>query len=251
MAVKCALLWPDTHIPFQHVRACKLALTIAMDIGIDELYVMGDLADFYYISGHGPKHPGMGGHLKDEVAAVNSGLDTFDKLFPGIHKYFIQGNHEFRFERYIQNRAPELFGLLDCQSLFNIFKRPGWRWVSYGPNQKQRVLNSHLWLRHEPLGASAKLTATRGLCSMVYGHIHRIEESHIVGLDGTNHVAFSVGWLGDKRKDEVFGYVKGHHQWQLGFGLVYVDDETGCFYHQKVHILDNMTACVNGKLYRG
>lgn len=251
MGLKCALLWPDTHIPFQNKKACKLALTIAAEIGIDALYVLGDLADFYYISGHGPRHPGMLGHLKDEVDGVNSGLDTFDRFFPSIPKFYIQGNHEFRLERYIQNRAPELFGLIDCQTLFRIFERPGWRWVSYGNNQRIQVLNSHLWLRHEPLGNTARLTATRALSSIAYGHCHRIEESHVVALDGTNHVSFSVGWLGDKRKDEVFGYVSGHHQWQLGFGLVYVDEDTNLFYHHKVHILDNMTAVVNGKLYRG
>jgi hypothetical protein len=85
---------------------------------------------------------------------------------------------------------------------------------------------------------------------VVYGHIHRIEESHIVGLDGTNHVAFSVGWLGDKRKDKIFNYVKGHWQWQLGFGLVWVDPATNYFYHQKIHILDNYTCVVNGKKYK-
>lgn len=209
-----------------------------MELKIDALYLLGDFADFYYISGHGPKHPGMVGHLKEEVDSVLSGLETFDRLFPEIPKYFIQGNHEFRLERYIQNRCPELFGLIDCQTLFKLHDSPGWKWISYGPSQRVSVLNSKLWLRHEPLANSAKATATKALCSMAYGHIHRIEESHIVGLDQTNHVVFSVGWLGDKRKDEVFGYVKGHHQWQLGFGLVYVDDDSGLFYHSKIHILE-------------
>ena len=106
--------------------------------------------------------------------------------------------------------------------------------------------------RHEPLSSSAKATASKALCSLVYGHIHRIEESHIVGLDGTNHVCFSVGWLGDKRKDKIFDYVKGHWQWQMGFGLVYVDTKTRIFFHHKVHILEvgNKVFClVNGKKY--
>jgi hypothetical protein len=71
-------------------------------------------------------------------------------------------------------------------------------------------------------------------------------------MDGTNHVAFSVGWLGDKNQDLIFNYVKNHHQWQLGFGLVYVNEKTRYFYHQKIHILEqgNKYSCVvNGKLY--
>jgi len=224
-------------------------LTVAKDIDVDAIYLLGDYADFYAVNGHGPKHPKLPQMLVDEVNAVNAGLDELDFLFPDAKKTFIQGNHEYRLERYLQNRAPELFGLIDCQTLFKLNSRPGWSWVKYGPNQRTRVLNSKLYARHEPLGNSAKLTASRALCSLVYGHIHRIEESHMVGIDHTNHVSFSVGWLGDRRKDEIYNYIKGTYQWQLGFGLVWVHPKTGYFYHHKIHILDNLTCMVNGKRY--
>lgn len=241
----------DTHRPYHHKRAYALMLKVAKDIGIDEINIIGDYADFYWINGHGAKDPRVVTNLMQEVECVNEGLDELDSLFPYAKKRYIQGNHEYRLERYIQNKAPELFGFISCQSLFKIDQRKNWSWVSYGPNQRSRVLGSKLFIRHEPLGNSAKLTAARALCSIVHGHTHRIEESHIVGLDGTNHVAFCGGWLGDKRKDEIYGYVKGHHQWQLGFVLVWVCEKTGYFYHHKVHILDNMTCVVNGKLYKG
>jgi hypothetical protein len=85
--------------------------------------------------------------------------------------------------------------------------------------------------------------------NVVYGHIHRIEKAYVVGLDESEYVNFSCGWLGDKRKTDVFGYVKGHHQWQLGFALVYVDAKTGNFYHQIIHILEHgktVSCFVNG-----
>jgi hypothetical protein len=100
------------------------------------------------------------------------------------------------------------------------------------------------------LGTNARVTASKALCSVVFGHTHRIEESHIVGLDGRNHVSFSVGWLGDKKKDKIFDYVKNHWQWQLGFGLVYVDTSNGYFYHHKIHILDNYTCVFDGKVFK-
>jgi hypothetical protein len=212
--------------------------------------LLGDYADYYAINGHGPKDPRVIQSLQDEVNDVNLGLDQLDKLFPKAKKYYIQGNHEFRLERYIQNRCPEIFGFVDSQDLFKIRQRPNWTWVPYGPNQKTRILGSHLWARHEPLASSAKATASKALCSIVYGHLHRIEQSHITGMEGKEHVAFSCGWLGQKKADEIFGYVKSHHQWQLGFGLVYVDPKTKNFYHQIIHILDNYTCVVNGKLYK-
>jgi UDP-2,3-diacylglucosamine pyrophosphatase LpxH len=224
--------------------------TIAQEIGIDDLVILGDFADFYAVNSHG-KDPSIHALLKEEIDSVNSGLDTIDRLFPSIKKTFIEGNHCYRLNRYIQNKAPEIFGLFDCEGLFKMNQRPGWKWVSYGPNQKHRILNSKLFARHEPLGTTSKLSASRSLCSFVHGHIHRIEEAHITGLEGQEHVVFSCGWLGDKRKDKIFGYVKGHHQWQLGFAIVYVEPETGFFYHEKIHILENYTCVVQGKLYKG
>lgn len=246
------------HVPYHHVRATSLMLEAAHYAGrsassghLDEVVILGDLADFYFASSHG-KHPKLLNTTVEEVEAVNGFLDTLDKKFPLAKKRYIEGNHENRLTRFCQDKCPELFGYVDAKELFKINSRPGWTWIPYGPNQRVQVLGSKLYARHEPFGSSAKATATRALCSLVYGHIHRIEESHIVGLDGTNHVAFSCGWLGDSRKDAIFGYVKGHAQWQLGFALVYVDSANGLFYHQKVHILEkgNRLSCVvNGKRF--
>jgi len=251
VSLKTALIIPDTHLPYEDKRAYKLMLQVADDIGIDEVCILGDYGDFYAVSSHG-RHPLLLHTLKEEVEAVNARLDELDNLFPRAKKVFIEGNHEHRLERYIQDKAPALFGVTDTEHLFGLDRRPLWRFIDYGPKQIHSVLGSFLRARHEPLGNSAKLTASRALCSLVYGHIHRIEESHIVGIDGSNHVAFSVGWLGNKDLHKIYGYVKGHHQWQMGFGLVYVNPKTRLFYHHKVHILTQggkYSCVVNGKLY--
>jgi UDP-2,3-diacylglucosamine pyrophosphatase LpxH len=223
----------------------KVLKYLESEKNLKEIVILGDYADIYNLSGHGPKNPAVLTSLIDEIEDVNSGLDEIDG-FSGVRKIYIQGNHEYRFERYLTNKCPELFGVTEFHNLINIHKRPNWRYVNYGPNQKHKVLDSYLTARHEPLANSAKATASKALCSLVYGHIHRIEESHIVGLDGSNHVCFSVGWLGDKTQDLIYGYVKGHHQWQLGFGIVYVDEKTKYFYHEKIHIMDDYTCVVDG-----
>ena len=227
-------------------------LEVAAHVGVKEIVILGDLADFYFASGHGPKHPKLLNSTVEEVDSVNAFLDLLQSSFPSAKKKYIEGNHENRLTRFCQNKCPELFGYIDAQTLFKIQNRPGWQWVTYCPNQRTQVLNSKLFARHEPFGSSAKATASRALCSLVYGHIHRIESSFVVGLDGKEHIAFSVGWLGDKRKDQIFGYVKGHAQWQLGFGLVFVDTKTGMFYPQAVHIIEKagrVSCVVNGKQF--
>ena len=226
-------------------------MSVAKYIKPKEIIIMGDYADVYCLHGHGSKDPRLQNMLVDEINDVNKGLDEIDSLFKSAKKVYLQGNHEYRFERYILDKCPELFGVTEFKNIIKIDKRPNWKYIHYGSNQVYKVLKSKLNARHEPISSSAKATASKALCSLVYGHIHRIEESHIVGLDGSNHVCFSVGWLGDKDNDKVFGYVKNHPQWQLGFGIVYVDEKTKYFYHEKVHILDNYTCVVNGKLFKG
>ena len=130
-----------------------------------------------------------------------------------------------------------------------MYQRPNWRCVCYGPHQKIKIAGSKLYARHEPLASSAKATASKALCSLVHGHDHKIAESHLIGMNNDEHVIFSVGWLGNKFHP-VYNYVKAHQQWQLGFGLEYVDPKTKYFYHQAIHILNNYTCVVNGKMYK-
>lgn len=246
--LKCALIIPDTHRPFHDKKAYNLMLEAASGVGVDEVVILGDYADFYSVSSHS-RDPRIFNMLQDEVVDVLAGLEEIDQVFKGAQKVYIEGNHEYRLERYLTDKAPALFGITSTIDVLHLRERPGWRFLSYEPDQSYNVLGSKLVARHEPPGSSAKLAATKALCSVTYGHIHRIEESHIVGLDGTNHVAFSVGWLGNKNTN-VFKYVKGHWQWQLGFGLVWVDTSNGFFYHQKIHILDNYTCVVNGQKFK-
>jgi hypothetical protein len=251
MSVELAVVIPDSHIPYEDKRAYRLVKKVMHYYRkvIKEITILGDFGDFYAVTGHG-KSADMQHTLLSEVESINKYLDYFEKTFPRAKKVFIEGNHEYRLARYIEKNCPALFGVTDTPYLLKLFERHNFKYIPYGPNQSHQILGSYLVARHEPLASSAKATASKALCSLVYGHIHRIEESHLVGLDGTNHVCFSVGWLGDKRKDKVFNYVKGHHQWQLGFGLVWVDRETNYFYHQKVHILDNYTCVIDGKVFK-
>ena len=81
-------------------------------------------------------------------------------------------------------------------------------------------------------------------CSVIFGHTHRIQESQIVTIDGSNLRGISSGWLGDKNHP-VMSYVKNHHQWALGFSVVTVLDN-GLWFNNLVHIIkkDNSYNCI-------
>lgn len=216
---------------------------------ISEIVILGDFTDFYFVSKH-PKDPRVCASLLDEVEETNSVLDWFDQHFPRVLKIYLEGNHEFRLESYLIHQAPALFGVTELRFLLRLNQRPNWRFVPYGPNQAHRVLGSNLVARHTPLASSAKLAAQKAACSLVYGHIHRIEQAHAVGLLGQTLQAFCPGWLGDQRISEVFGYVRDHHQWQLGFALAYMSPLRGSqVFSQIIHIHDDITAQVGTKFY--
>ena len=238
----------DAHIPFENKRHYACMMNAFAGTGLDALYIIGDYLDFYWANQHGPKHPLVLKGFTDEIEAGNKRLDEIDKTFPGIPKYFIEGNHEWRFERYLVAKCPELFGLTSVPHLLHLETRPGWTWVPYGPRQKMRVENSNLWIRHDP-GPGRGEALVRNLGdSLVHGHTHRISTSTHVTLSGRTNVVICGGWLGDIRFDKIFGYVQGHHLWNAGFVHVVVHDKS--FDFGIVPISTDSTCVLNGKKYR-
>lgn len=245
-----ALIIPDCHIPFEDKRAYNLMLKVCRDLKITEVVLLGDYADFYDISRHG-KTPGVEAIFYEEVEAVNERLDELDREFPKAKKVYIEGNHEYRLARYLTSHAEALEGVVNVPALLKLKYRKNWKWVPYRPNQLYRIGGSDLYARHEPLSGSthaAHGSVVKAGCSLVFGHIHRIQESQVVMADGAIHRGMSVGWLGDA-DHPVMSYVPSFHQWSHGFGIATILSN-GNFFHNTVHIID-YRCVVNGKLYQG
>lgn len=210
-----------------------------------EIVILGDYLDFYSVSSHA-KDPDLNRiTLQKEIEAGIERLKELNRLFPRAKKIYIEGNHEYRLARYLRDRAPDLFGIVDLPHILQL-KELGFKWIPYGPEQKYKVLRSKLHARHEPIGSSTRATASRAMCSVVHGHTHSIEENQVVSLGSDNYRAISLGWLGNKYHP-AFNYVKSHAQWAQGFGIVKVL-ESGHWFHTTVHIINNK--CVyGGKLF--
>jgi hypothetical protein len=249
VSLKKALIIPDTHRPFHSRHAYNLMLEVALYHGIDEIVLLGDYADFWTVSFHDQsKCPTLPKVLMEEVEDVNLGLDELDRFFPEAKKVFLEGNHEFRLERYIQAKAPALFGVTECINLFQIPSRKKWLYRSYGKNQPHPVLGTELRAKHTPLASSPMTGLRKAASSYCYGHNHRIEECHVVGLDGVSHVAFSPGWLGDERL-KAFDYMVDQPNWQHGFALVYSSSPKE-FHHEIVQIKSGFTCVSAGKHFK-
>lgn len=242
-----ALIIPDCHIPYHDKRAYDLMLKVARAQKITEVVILGDYADFYAINSHG-KSPAINQLLKKEIDAVISELKRLRRLFPKAKIVYIQGNHEYRLERYIERQCPELYDVIDCKSILKLDALQI-KFIPYGPNQIYSVLGSKLKARHEPLAGgkyAAHASVVKAGCSLIFGHLHTIAESQVVMMDGSNHRGITCGWLGDK-DHPVMSYVKNHHQWAQGFSLV-TALTGGTFFNETKHIIGYKT-CHNGKVY--
>ena len=248
MRIKKVLLLSDLHLPAQDTRALKLTLAVADWIRPDEIDLLGDISDFYGINGFG-KDPGVKDMLLDEVDDIRSFLASVNSRYKYAKKVYIEGNHENRLERYIQKNASALYGLINVPELLKL-KEMAYNFVPYGPDQKYRVGDSNLIARHENITGgvhAAHATVTKAMCSVAFGHTHRVQEARIVTLGGEEYLGINTGCLCDKNHPYM-QYVKNHHQWTLAFTIVYILPN-GKWFHNTIHI-NNYTCLVEGKVFK-
>ena len=225
-------------------------LDVAQDIigKDDEILILGDYADFYWFSGF-QKDPNINTTVQYEIDSVVKKLRELRKLFPKSKITYLEGNHEYRLFRYIQNCSPHLFNFVDTREILELHDLQI-DYIPYGPYQKHNIMKSGLWARHEPYSESKHCCAnslTRSGESLLFGHTHRIQHHESMTMTGKINSAFSCGWLGDK-SSKVFTYVKGHPDWALGFGIVTIND--GTWFYNQVTIKD-YKCLYAGHLYIG
>lgn len=241
------LIVPDTHIPFHDERAWELLLKVARGKRPGICIILGDFGDFYSVSSHqkSPKHRNL--LLLDEINAVNRELDRLDAALPkDCKKYYIQGNHEERLDRYLAAKAPDLYGMIETDKLFELERR-GWSYTPY----RQHIQVGKVFYTHDTgkSGAAAHTQAERAFSdNAVIGHTHRMGFCVQGNTRGAPHVAAMFGWLGDIQAAEYMHLVNARRDWTLGFGTGWMQMDGVTFLQP--HPIVNYTACVDGVLYR-
>ncbi len=242
-------IWNDIHFPFEDRQRYLISLLIAKDLGLDHIFLNGDIGEFQGVSTY-PVHPGERTSFCEELDYMNKKFDEIMKLFPDVPVTYICGNHEHRFFRYIRDLAPQMWGLIDCPAILKFDERPRWKFVDYGPSQLVKCGDANLYLRHEPLGTSrnhARITAETSLVDIAYGHTHAFELSthRKFGPTPITTKAYSLGFLGDKSR-HVFDYRGSKDSWVEGFTIV---ETLGGDYSLEFIDLRKIPAYYRGKKY--
>jgi predicted phosphodiesterase len=228
------LIIPDCHHPYHDKKAWALLLKAARVFKPDIIIILGDFADFYAVSSHS-KNPNRVRNLEAEVAAVNDALDELDTI-GAARKVFVSGNHCDRLERYLMDRAPELFNMVSVRDLFELPKR-GWSFVPY----KRHAKIGHLYVTHDTNRAGRyahyQSQADFGGANVVIGHTHRLGYMVEGSAQGQPHVSAMFGWLGDFDQVDYMHQVRARRDWSHGFGLGYLQPD-GCVHLTPVPIIN-------------
>lgn len=238
------LLVPDAHIPYENVQSWALMMAAAKNFDPTIIVIIGDFGDFKAVSQY-LKHPTDKTKLKWEVEQCNKRLDELDALGAKT-KIFLAGNHEDRLERYLQERAPELFDFISVPALYKLGER-GWEYVAY----REHTTLGSLYLTHDVgttgIGCARKALDTF-MHSVVTGHSHRLQ--YVVEGDATGDCRVSAlfGWIGDIEQVDYLSRARAARDWAQGFGIGYFNFANGVVHLVPVPIVQG-TCVVEGHLY--
>jgi predicted phosphodiesterase len=234
------LIISDLHFPYQNNKAITLALDYGKEKKVDCILINGDLIDFATISRHDKDWRSRS--IAEEFDAVRAFLNTLRAHFPKTKIVFKHGNHDERWEKFLYNKAPEIFDVNDFQ--LEILLKLGELKIDTVKDKKPIKIGKLTALHgHELAGGGAggvnpaRATFLKTLSNVIVGHYHKTSSNTETTMNGDIIAVNSVGCLCDL--NPLYMPINRHN---LGFAYCELDIKTG-EYH-----LDNLKI-IKGKIY--
>jgi len=225
MSVRRVAVFNDVHGPWHDPYALDAIITAYADADVTDIYINGDLLDFYNVNSHVKnKHPDVETVMSDEMDWGRLFLTKLRDTFPKTKIYYLYGNHEWRLERDVIQNAKHYYNLLLLHKHLRLDELRI-EWFQY--NQAVGIV-SDLGVQHSPPsysknGAMVSLEGKADV-TMIYGCTHREQTVAKTGGSGRVYRCRFNGWLGSTDRTpehfEVFRYAKGHSNWQQAACLV-------------------------------
>lgn len=238
------LILPDTHVPYEDKRAWALLLQVIKAVQFQKIIILGDFWDCYSVSAHA-KDPNRIHLIEQELEQVNGRLDELDAS-GAKEKFYIEGNHEFRLPRQLQDKLPQLYNIVRVEKLLKLKER-GWQYIPYMDDMKAGLVYATHCVGSSSSAQKAFLDYQDNVLT---GHNHAMDYIVRGNAKGIAHVSATFGWLGDVRAVDYMHKVKARKNWVLGFGVGYLRPSNGFMYLVPVPLVD-YSVCVEGKLFLG
>lgn len=173
------ILAGDFHVPNHRIPPIEAMLKYAKKHKIRQLFINGDLLDNTPFT-RWQREPIKPSDVKKWFDKARDLLIEFKKHFDVI--YWLEGNHDYWYERYLISKAPELFG----DNYYKLENRLGLAeiGVTYIP-QKYLVKAGHLNITHGHLllrggggyANTARMLYMKTKANTICSHVH-VESSH-------------------------------------------------------------------------
>jgi hypothetical protein len=204
----------DHQIPFVDEAFLKAQLAFADTYRPHDLIYNGDTADMYEISEF-DKNPTRQFGIKQELEQTESMLYDFGKrLAKGGRQYFIDGNHEARYRRYLARHASAIADIVpDLDTLLHLDQHCAGS-VPYGKAIDYLGFTiTHGNFVSQYSAYTAKRHADRYQSSGCNGHTHRCGSYSWRDGRGRSHTWYEIGCACRLDMD----WVRGVANWQHGF----------------------------------
>jgi UDP-2,3-diacylglucosamine pyrophosphatase LpxH len=264
-----AIVINDIHFPYQDERALRLTLKIIKAYQPDIIFLNGDIMDFYPISkfSKSPERTLTQAEVMElsvvaakepsqsDIVLRSSLQREFDMAFDLLSLIrrqnkkakiiFIDGNHEFRLEKYLFDNSAELYGLtkarlprepvlsipsllrfdeLDIEHISSGLKESYYRWG--------KMLIGHFNMVRKHSAYTARGLIEDKMMSLVQGHTHRLGSHFKTGYSRNAIVGYENGCL-----CELEPIYCVNPNWQHGFSVINKSKTSNKFHVQQVYIL--------------
>lgn len=209
----------DIHVPFHSLEALTCAIKYLKANELDCLILNGDVFDIYTLS----KHEKLKEYrdIPREIEMNRNFLQKIRDIFPLIPIYYKMGNHENRWQRYLNQEAEEFAQLHELQ--FEQFFRLDKLDIKFVPDWQGIELGDLLILHgHEVMAGGmnpSQSTFNKTFCNTLIGHVHRTTST--IKKDGFKKFihSYSTGCL-THLSPKYYPFAQHNH----GFALVEIEN---------------------------
>ena len=225
----------DIHVPYHNIESITAAITFCKKEKPDALLLNGDTIDCHRLSRY-TKDPKKR-NFKLELDTFKALIEVFKKQL-NCKIYFKIGNHEERYEHFLQEKAGELIGIEEFE-FENILKARA-EGIEVIGDKRYMMLNDLCGIHgHEYVGGiSAPVNPARGLnlkakVSCFQGHNHQVSEHSEPTMTGKMVTTWSLGCL-----SELHPAYMPLNRWSHGFAIVDLDENGKEFEFRNKRILN-------------
>lgn len=232
----------DLHVPYHDPSALGVMLKMQQYYKPKNVIMNGDMLDCVQLSrfSKDPQDPeSFKAHIVDLCIIIR-------KMQKYSNVIYIEGNHEARVGKYINDHAPALFGLVSIEGLLKRHLTKKVEYVRTTPGESMRTWYDELLIGHFGKASkntcyTVKLLVEKYMTNVVQAHTHRLGEYAIRGYNGILR-----GWENGCLCDLDPSYI-AKPNWQQGF-LVYTGNKER--WNTEIVHIENGETMFRGRVFR-